>query len=456
MPRRRCLIRPASERALSIEPKKPPLPNMLIDVMADLGHPHVLWQLGALLVCILAAVIIARAARKRARVHSPVSNPGFSGGLMVLLFPVTALILVMIARGVMGVWLPVNLLRLAVPLLLSLAMIRITFYALRLVIAPGGLLASFERVIAVAVWGVVALYILGVTPVVIEYLDDMAIGVAKSRVSMWTLLQGAFWSLITLLTALWLGSLIEARLMRADSLHSSLRVALSRVGKSALILVAVLVVLQLVGLDLTVLSVFGGALGVGLGFGLQKVASNYISGYIILLDRSVQIGNLITVDNFHGEVRRITTRYVVLRGPDGREAIVPNDMLISQTVLNHTHSDPDIRLAIAVQVGYDTDIDQAVEVLCAAARSHSRVIKDPEPQAFLVRFADSGIDMEVGFWIRDPEQGSLNVRSDIAREILLGLRRAGIEIPYPQRVVRNLAEQAVAGTEKAVEPHQDQ
>jgi small-conductance mechanosensitive channel len=430
--------------------KKESLPNLLADVLRDLRHPDVLWQLGALLLCLLVAGLIARAVRKRARV----SSQGFAGGLVVLLFPVAALILVMIARGVAGFWIPVNVLRLAVPLLLSMAMIRIVFYALRLVIAPGGLLAAFERTIALVVWGVVALHIIGLAPLVIDYLDDMAITVAKSRVSLWTLLQAAFWSLITLLAALWLSSSIEARLMRADNLHSSLRVALSRVGKSLLILFAVLIVLQLVGLDLTVLSVFGGALGVGLGFGLQKVVSNYISGYIILLDRSVQIGDMITADNFYGEVNRVTTRYVVLRALDGREAIIPNDTLMSQTVLNHTHSIR--RLVIPVQVGYDTDIDRAIEVLCSAARSHERVLKEPAPEAYLVRFADSGIDMEVGFSIRDPEKGGPIVRSDIARGILAGLRQAGIDIPFPHRVIRNVTEQRTSDAETATQPPREQ
>lgn len=451
MRQRHCRTSQPGERALATQLKKDPLPNLLAEVLADLKHPDVLWQLGALVLCVLIAVMLARAIRKRSGVPGQPPATGLMGGLLLLVFPLSALILVMVARGVMGIWLPVNLLHLAVPLLSSMALIRITFYALRHVISAGGLLAAFERAIAVTVWGVVALHILGVMPQVIEHLDDIAITVAKSQVSLWTMLQAAFWALFTLLAALWLGSSLEARLMRADSLHSSLRVALSRLGKSLLILIAVLIVLQLVGLDLTVLSVFGGALGVGLGFGLQKVASNYISGYIILLDRSVQIGDMITADNFYGEVKRVTTRYVVLRSLDGREAIIPNDMLMLQTVLNHTHSDPEVRLAIAVQVGYDTDIDRAMEVLCSAARSHARVLKDPEPQAYLVRFADSGIDMELGFWINDPEKGSLNVRSDIAREMLLGLRRAGVEIPYPQRVVHHVPEQPPRAAGKAVD-----
>jgi small-conductance mechanosensitive channel len=212
----------------------------------------------------------------------------------------------------------------------------------------------------------------------------------------------------------------------------------ARLSRSLLVLLAILIVLPLVGIDLTVLSVFGGAIGVGLGFGLQKVASNYVSGFIILLDRSIRIGDLITADNFYGEVKGITTRYVVVRALDGREAIIPNEMLITTTVQNHSYSNRQIRLAIPVQVAYMDDPERAMRLMQEVARKHPRVLAEPPPKAFLARFADSGIELELGVWIGDPETGMLNIRSELNLAIWRAFREAGIEIPYPQREVRIL------------------
>ena len=340
------------------------------------------------------------------------------------------------ARPILAHWYHINLLHIAVPLLASLALIRISFYALRHVIPPGSVLAGFERAVATLVWGAVALHIMGVLPDIIDFLQEVSFAVGKQSISLWLVLQAAFWILLMLLAALWASSAVEARLMRAANLDSSLRVVFARLSKALLVLLAVFIVLPLLGIDLTVLSVFGGALGVGLGFGLQKIASNYVSGFIVLLDRSVRIDDYITVDDFYGKVTNITTRYVVLRGPDGREALVPNELLVASKVISHTHSDRRLRLAVQIQVGYDTDIEMALELLKDTARAHNRALSTPAPSAHLVEFAESGINLEVGFWINDPESGKMNVRSDISRSILLALRRVNVEIPFPRRDVR--------------------
>jgi small-conductance mechanosensitive channel len=210
----------------------------------------------------------------------------------------------------------------------------------------------------------------------------------------------------------------------------------ARLGKAALLIVAVLVVLPLIGVDLTVLSVFGGALGVGLGLGLQKIASNYVSGFIILLDRSIRLGDMITADSHYGEVTNITTRYVVVRSLTGVEAIIPNDTLVTTTVLNHSYSDRSVRLVVRVQVAYRTDMAGVLSLLLEVARRHPRVLKEPEPTAQILQLAESGVDLELGFWIKDPERGSQNVRSDISVDLLSEFGSRGIEIPYPQREVR--------------------
>jgi len=413
---------------------KEPFNEVLIALWADLSQPEILWQLGTLALCLILARQLSLWIRLPQAEASGVWKLGV-GGLKRILFPLLALVLVLIGRALLQRWHHVNLLHVAVPLLGSLALIRILFYALRHVFPPGGMLAAFERAIALLVWSVVALHMLGVLPDLIDFLEAVSFSIGKQHISLWLVLQAMFWVLLTLLAALWGGSAIEARLMRAETLHSSLRAVLSRLTRAVLLLLAVLIVLPVLGIDLTVLSVFGGALGVGLGFGLQKVASNYISGFIILLERSIRMGDYITADNFYGEVKKITTRHVILRGGDGREAMIPNDSLITSTVVSYTHSDKRIRLCVQVAVSYDSDVERAIAVLVDVAAAHPRVLAEPPPAAFINHLGENGIDMELGFWIDDPERGNLNVRSDINRAILLAFRKEAISIPLRQREI---------------------
>ena len=415
--------------------------NILLNLWRDAQRPEFAWQAGVLVLCLGVAWLMNRSLHLSAHEHSGMWKLGV-GGLKRVLFPLLALILVLVARPILAHWHHVNLLHIAVPLLSSMALVRVLFYALRQVIPSGSVLMGFERMVATLVWGVVALHIIGVLPDIIDFLEAVSFAVGKQKISLWLVLQATFWVLVTLLAALWAASAVEIRLMRAEGLDSSLRVVFARLSKALLVLLAVLVVLPLLGIDLTVLSVFGGALGVGLGFGLQKIASNYVCGFIILLDHSIRMDDYISVDDFYGKVVGITTRYVVLRNPDGREALVPNELLVASKVISHTHTDRRLRLAVQIQVAYDTDIDRALEVLKEVARAHDRVLSTPAPSAFLLDFAESGINLEVGFWIDDPESGKKNVRSDICREILLAFRRENMEIPFPHRDIRIVSDTA--------------
>ena len=416
---------------------KEPFSTLLEKAWIDLHGPLVGWQIAILLSCFALAWAAGRALGL-ARVEADGIWKFGVGGLRRILFPAVALIPLMLSISLLKRLIEVDLLRLFVPLLVSLLLVRIFFYLLRHVFARGSIVRTFERTIAVLVWGALVLHVSGLLPEVIDYLDGIDFRFGKQKLTLWLVMQGLFSVVISLLAALWLSGAIEARLMRADSLHSSLRVVFARLAKSLLVLVAVLMVLPLVGIDLTVLSVFGGAIGVGLGFGLQKIASNYVSGFIILLDRSIRIGDLITVDNFFGEVRDITTRYVVVRAGDGREAIIPNELLIATTVLNHSYSNRQILLTIRVQVGYKDDPEHAMRLMEEAASKQRRVLAEPPPKAFLVRFADNGIDLDLGVWIDDPEIGTADIRSELNLAIWRAFQEAGIEIPYPQREIRVL------------------
>lgn len=410
---------------------------LLRELWLDLQQPDILWQVGVLLLCFALAWAFDRwLAGQLAKAGS--LNLG-QRGLRRIGLPTAMLVLVLATRPVLGGWHHVNLLSLAVPLLTSLVVIRAVFFVLRhSFFARAPWLASFERGFALLAWGIVALHLIGVLPAVIGALDSISFTLGKSHLSLWLILQGLAAVLVTLLFALWVGGAIENRLMQATGLDGNLRLVLSRLARAVLILLAVLIGLPLVGIDLTTLSVFGGALGVGLGLGLQKIAANYVSGFIILLDHSIRIGNLIDIGGMRGVVTRITTRYTLLRGLTGVEMIVPNETLIASVISNETFSDPKIRIALSIQVAFDTDLDRAMAVLVAAAQTQPRVLADPPPKAFLVAFADSGINLELGFWIADPDQGSLQLRSDIQMQIWREFKSAGIQIPFPQREVRML------------------
>jgi small-conductance mechanosensitive channel len=329
-----------------------------------------------------------------------------------------------------------RLLQLAITLLAAMAAIRLVVYILRRAFAGVVVLATFERTLALFIWIVVALYLGGILADVVDWLEETTLQIGKARVSLWIILMGLLSLAVTVLAALWLGSMVESRLLRSQSLDSSLRVVLSRLTKALLLLLAVLIGLSAVGIDVTVLSVFGGALGVGLGLGLQRIASNYVSGFILLLDRSVRLGDIITVDKHHGIVTEINTRYTVIRALDGIETIMPNELLVSSPVTNHTYSDRRARVAVKVSVGYNADVKRTLALLVEVAAVHPRALKDPAPAAAVTGFGADGIDLEVGVWIADPERGKGDVQSDVAQGILERFRAAGIEIPYPQREVR--------------------
>jgi small-conductance mechanosensitive channel len=178
--------------------------------------------------------------------------------------------------------------------------------------------------------------------------------------------------------------------------------------------IALLLGLSMVGIDITALSVFSGALAVGLGLGLQKIASNYVSGFIILLDRSIRIGHVVSLDAAtSGVVTQITARYTVLRTLTGTEVIIPNEYLVSNIVRNESYSDSRVRVVVSVQVAYGTDLEQAMRLMNEAAQAQARVLADPAPQVLLAAFAESGINLDLGFWIADPQEGTGGVRSAI-------------------------------------------
>ena len=416
--------------------------NLVNDLLADLQNITVLWQIGVLAACLLCAWQVSRMLRARVLVAQTSGGDAEStvkisvGGFNRLVFPLTALALLCIGRWVLERFYPVHLLHVAIALLFALALVRIVVYLLRQAFNPSGLIRQWERAIVWTVWIGLALHISGLLPDLIAFLEQAGFQFGKQRISVLTILQGALSVGATLLLALWAARVIEGRLMRAHRLDPNLRAVFSKLAKSVLVIVAVLIALPLVGIDLTVLSVFGGALGVGIGLGLQKIAANYMSGFIILLDHSISLGALVTIDNRYGEVTKLTARYIVVKGLDGTEALIPNESVVSSTVINHSYSDRRARVDVPIQVSYQSDVDLALRLMMDAANGHARVIQDPQPVALLKEFADSGINLELFVWIDDPEKGKGNLRSELNLEIWRAFQANRIEIPFPQREVR--------------------
>ncbi len=354
--------------------------------------------------------------------------------LQRILFPATMLLGVLAGRALLQQQdNPVGLLNLAVPLLVSLATIRTLVYFLRKTFRPGPMVKAWENLIATSVWIVVALHLLGWLPEILEALDGMAMQVGGSRVSVLAGLKLLLMVALLWLLALWLGRLIEHRISRAEYVSASMQVALAKLSKFILLVLAFLLALDAVGINLTALTVFGGAFGVGLGFGLQRIASNFISGFIVLFDRSIRPGDVITIGEKIGWVQELRARYVVVKDRDGVERLIPNEMFITNEVINWSFSDRNVRLKVPVTISYDNDPEQALALMREAAMANSRVLVDPEPATRLIAFGDSGIVLELRVWIADPQAGMASVRSDINLAIWRAFKEAGIVIPYPQR-----------------------
>ncbi|NUP85140.1 MAG: mechanosensitive ion channel [Burkholderiaceae bacterium] len=407
--------------------------NELEQWLAGLLRPTVLLEAAALAVCVALAWAVLRATRKAAPGSIWFGERVFDG----VLFPLLALALAMLARWLLQGQLPIALLRLAVPVLASLAVIRLVARVLHVAFPQSSLVRVLERTVSWLIWLALVLWLTGLLPLVLQEMEALSWRIGGTPVSLRSLVEGALTAGIVLVIVLWLSAAIEARLLAADGVNLSVRKIAANATRAGLLLVGVLVALSAAGIPLGALSVFGGALGVGLGIGLQKLAANYVSGFVILAERSLRIGDLVKVDNFEGRITDITTRYTVIRAPNGRESIVPNELLITQRVENCSFADRNLALNTVVQVAYGTDLQALMPKLALAVAAVERVLADPAPGVLLSGFAADGLELTIGYWVGDPENGTLNVRSQVNLAVLQCLTTEGVEIPFPQRVIRN-------------------
>jgi small-conductance mechanosensitive channel len=353
-----------------------------------------------------------------------------------VLFPTFLLGLTFVARTLMTDAQPAPMFGILLPVCISLAVIRLGVKVLQVAFNEAPFVRVLERTISWIAWLAVVLWVTGVLPLILDELDQIRWKVGGSMLSVRTLLEGALTAGLVLIVTLWISAALEARLLKsATGSDLSLRKVISNTVRALLMFVGLLLALSSVGIDLTALSVLGGAVGVGIGFGLQKLASNYVSGFVILAERSMRIGDNVKLDGFEGRITDIKARYTVIRSPNGRESIVPNEMLITQRVENLSLTDSRIAQSTTVTVAYTAPVDDVMVWLLQACQAHPKVLADPAPLVALSAFGVDGLEFTVNYWFDDSDTGPLNLKSDIHLAILKTLQAHGIEIPYPQRVM---------------------
>ena len=408
----------------------------LSQLLAQLQQPTVLAEIATLAACLGVAWLMVRLWRGR---QSDPRSIWFGRNVVDgILFPAVALLLALAARRALLEFIPLPVFRLAIPVLSSLAVIRLTVKVLGAAFPESHTVRVVERTVSWLAWLVTVLWITGVMPLVLDELDQITWKIGQGQVSLRKLIEGSLSAVLVMILSLSLSSAIESRLLKGATDNLSMRKMAANILRAVLLVAGLMLALSAVGIDLTALSVFGGALGVGVGMGLQKLAANYVSGFVILAERSLRIGDLVRVDNFEGVITDINTRFTVLRSSNGRESIVPNEALITQRVENASLADRRLMLTTVFQVAYGSDLTVVMPALQAAVRELPRVLAEPAPTVLLSNFAADGLELTVAFWIADPEAGQLGARSAVNLAVLDTLNRLGVEIPFPQRVVHHL------------------
>ncbi len=358
----------------------------------------------------------------------------FLRGLSRIIFPFGMFLFMAVGRVILRkARIDIELLESVMPLALSWATIRLAVFILRTSFNPTRTLKAWEGIISTTLWVAVALHLLGWLPDILNAMDEIAFHAGKVHISLLTVTKLVLAVASLLILALWLSNFIEKRLAGASGMDAGMRIGLAKFSRFLLLTLALLLSLYSAGIDLTALAVFGGALGVGLGFGLQRIASNFISGFILVMDRSIRPGDVITTGNTYGWVQEMRARYVVVHTRDGSDTLIPNEKLIISDVINWSYANPNMSVSLALRISYHDDPEYAMQIMLDLARDHARVLSDPAPSCILKDFNDTGITLEMSVWINDPEAGITNVRSDLYVAIWKAFKKHGIMIPYAQK-----------------------
>ena len=338
--------------------------------------------------------------------------------------------------------LPVALIDVAMDLVTVLLLVRLGVHALVVSLGPNSWVRKWELQITFALWVAISFQVLGWFSGIERTLDSIDLIPGKSQFSLWSLLKGVVVIAGFLIITSLIARTIERRVMKMEGIAISTRIGISKFSTFSLLTLGVLLGINASGVDLTALTVLTGAIGIGLGFGLQTIASNFVSGFVLLMDKSIKPGDVISFtgttgtssENF-GWVQELRGRYIVIRDRDGVETLVPNQHFINNQVVNWSYSDQRVRIRLPVMISFQDDPELALQVLVDAAANHPRILKDPGPVSRLMSFENYGMRVEVRFWIRDPMNGVNNVRSDVNREIWRLFKKHGITIPVQQHDV---------------------
>jgi small-conductance mechanosensitive channel len=362
----------------------------------------------------------------------------------VVITPVIVMFaLVMVANSTLqAARFDVTLLGAAARLILAYIVVRIGVLVFAASLGNKSWIQNWETRVALLIWLIIAAEYLGWLDPIIATLDSVGIAAGKSRITVWSVLKLLFTLTLFMLAAAWVSRWVERRVKKLTSVAMSTRIGIAKFSNAFLIALSILIGLNAAGVDLTALTVLTGAVGLGLGFGLQSIAANFVSGFVLLMDRSIKPGDVISLsgqagtstENF-GWVQELRGRYVVVRDRDGVEMLVPNQQLISNAVINWSYTDPRIRLKLPIRVSYKDDPELALKILLEACDGQARVLRDPPPVSRLMHFSDSGIELELRFWISDPQEGVNNVRSEVNRAIWRLFKEHQITIPMAQREI---------------------
>jgi small-conductance mechanosensitive channel len=415
-----------------------------------LSTRNVLIEIGAASVCLLAGGFVgaglrSRYERRRFKTPTALTWTYFaSEGSVVATPALIALGLVALARsGLQAAYLDVTILDAAARLIGAYVAVRVAVLLFAASLGNKSWMQHWENRLTLLIWLAIAAEYLGWLDPIIRTMDSIGVAAGKSRITLWSILKLLFTLTLFVLVAAWISRWVERRLKRLNTLAPSTRIGIAKFANAFLIALSILMGLNAAGVDLTALTVLTGAIGLGLGFGLQSIAANFVSGFVLLLDRSIKPGDVISLsgqsgtstENF-GWVQELRGRYVVVRDRDGVEMLVPNQQLISNAVINWSYTDPRIRLKLPVRVSYRDDPELALQILLTACKGQARVLPDPAPVSRLMHFSDSGIELELRFWISDPQEGVNNVRSEVNRAIWRLFKEHKITIPVAQHDVR--------------------
>jgi small-conductance mechanosensitive channel len=409
---------------------------------------EIIWQLTLIGAVIVLAVVSAGVVRRwRARHLGAIPLRGLQSRLIEITLIETPFILALAAllveRTVLAAFgSPLTLLDVALQLVTALILVRLGLYLVRLALGPGSWMRTWETRLTLLVWLAIAFEMVGWFDAIESTLDAINLLPGHGHFTLWALIKGLVVITTFVLVTSVIARAIERRVMHIEAIALSTRIGISKFSHFLLVGLGVLLGINAAGVDLTALTVLTGAIGVGLGFGLQSIASNFVSGFVLLMDKSIKPGDVISFTGMTGTstesfgwVQALRGRYVVVRDRDGVETLVPNQNLITSPVINWSYSDRKVRLKLPVRISYRDDPELALEVLMRATEGHVRILRDPAPVTRLMQFSDHGMDLELRFWIADPEGGVNNIRSDVNRAIWRLFRDAGITIPVAQREI---------------------